>query len=59
MTDRRGERHAFPICSLSMGVATSERRRLMSEWEASSVASEMKEVAKRVSGTNYQVDRRT
>lgn len=59
VTDRRGERHAFPICSLSMGVATSEKRALTSEWEASSVASEMKEVAKRTSGTNYQVDRRT
>lgn len=59
VTDRRGERHAFPICSLSMGVASSERRKFTSEWEASSVASEMKEVAKRISGTNYQVDRRT
>jgi diguanylate cyclase (GGDEF)-like protein len=59
VTDRRGERHAFPICSLSMGVATSEKRRLTSEWEASSVASEMKEVAKRTPGTNYQIDRRT
>ena len=58
VTDRRGERHAFPICSLSMGVATSERRPLNSEWEASSFASEMKEVAKRTAGTNYQVDRR-
>lgn len=59
VTDRRGERHAFPICSLSMGVATSERKILSSEWEASSVAAEMKEVAKRIPGTNYQVDRRT
>jgi diguanylate cyclase (GGDEF)-like protein len=59
VTDRRGERHAFPICSLSMGVATSEKKRLASEWEASSVASEMKEVAKRTPGTNYQVDRRS
>jgi DNA-binding response OmpR family regulator len=59
VTDRRGERHAFPMCSLSMGVATSEHRRLTSEWEASSIASEMKEVAKRRPGTNYQIDRRT
>ncbi len=59
VTDRRGERHAFPICSLSMGVATSEKKMLASEWEASSVASEMKEVAKRTAGTNYQVDRRS
>ncbi|MCL1599756.1 MAG: response regulator [Actinomycetia bacterium] len=59
VTDRRGERHAFPICSLSMGVATAEHKDLSSEWEASAVASEMKEVAKRTPGTNYQVDRRT
>ncbi len=59
VTDRRGERHAYPICSLSMGVATNENREIASEWEASSIASEMKEVAKSVPGTNYQVDRRT
>jgi diguanylate cyclase (GGDEF)-like protein len=59
VTDRKGERHAFPICSLSMGVASSKSKVLASEWEASSVAAEMKEVAKGVPGTNYQVDRRT
>lgn len=59
VTDRKGERHAYPICSLSMGVATTEHKTLSSEWEASSVAAEMKEVAKSVPGTNYQVDRRT
>jgi len=58
VTDRRGERHAFPICSLSMGVATSTRKAI-AEWEASAAASEMKEVAKRTPGTNYQIDRRT
>jgi hypothetical protein len=42
-----------------MGVATSKSKLLASEWEASSVAAEMKEVAKAVPGTNYQVDRRT
>ena len=59
VTDRKGERHAYPICSLSMGVATTETKELTSEWEASSVAAEMKEVAKSIPGTNYQVDRRT
>ncbi len=59
VTDRRGERHAFPLCSLSMGVASTAHKALSSEWEASAVASEMKEVAKRVPGTNYQIDRRT
>lgn len=57
--DRRGERHAFPICSISMGVATNLRRSFASEWEASAVASEMKEHAKTEAGSSYKVDRRT
>jgi DNA-binding response OmpR family regulator len=59
VTDRRGERHAFPISSISMGVATNLKRKITSEWEASAVASEMKEYAKRQSGSCYQIDRRT
>jgi DNA-binding response OmpR family regulator len=57
--DRRGERHAFPIVSFSMGVATNERRSFVNEWEASSVASEMKEHAKTLPGSSFMVDRRT
>ena len=57
--DRRGERHAFPISSLSLGVATNVRRRINSEWEASAIASEMKEYAKRQAGSVYEIDRRT
>lgn len=59
VTDRRGERQAYPVCSLSMGVASTSRRVIKSEWDASAAASEMKEVAKRHPGTNYQMDRRT
>ncbi len=59
VTDRRGERHAFPICSVSLGVATNVRRKIVSEWEASAIASEMKEHAKRQAGSSYQIDRRT
>ena len=59
VTDRRGERHAFPIASISMGIATNQRRKIVSEWEASAIASEMKEYAKREPGSSYQVDRRT
>ena len=58
VVDRRGERHAFPISSISLGVATNMRRRITSEWEASAVASEMKEYAKREPGSSYQIDRR-
>jgi DNA-binding response OmpR family regulator len=56
--DRRGERHAFPIVSISLGVATNLRRTFTSEWEASAVASEMKEHAKHEAGSCFKVDRR-
>ncbi len=59
VTDRRGERHAFPISSISMGVATNSQRQITSEWEASAIASEMKEFAKRQPGSHYEIDRRT
>ena len=59
VTDRRGERHAFPISSVSMGVAANSRRKITSEWEASAIASEMKEYAKREPGSVYEIDRRT
>jgi diguanylate cyclase (GGDEF)-like protein len=58
VTDRKGERHAFPVSSISMGVATNVRRPVKSEWEASAIASEMKEYAKRQPGSSYQIDRR-
>ncbi len=58
VTDRRGERHAFPISSISMGIATNTRRSINSAWEASAIASEMKEYAKRQPGSVYQIDRR-
>ena len=56
--DRRGERHAFPVVSISLGVATNSRRTFSSEWEASAVASEMKEHAKAEAGSSYRIDRR-
>lgn len=58
VTDRKGERHAFPISSISLGVATNVKRPVKSEWEASAIASEMKEYAKRQPGSSYQIDRR-
>jgi diguanylate cyclase (GGDEF)-like protein len=57
--DRRGERHAFPIVSFSLGVATNTRRTFTSEWEASAIASEMKEHAKGEAGSSFRIDRRT
>lgn len=57
--DRRGDRHAFPIVSFSMGIATNERRSFSNEWEMSAVASEMCKAAKSDPGSSYRIDRRT
>lgn len=57
--DRRGQRIAYPIATISMGVATTNVRMFTSEWEASAVASETKEYAKQQAGSSFQIDRRS
>ncbi len=57
--DRRGERYAFPVVSLSLGVASTEVRDISTQWEASAIAVEMKEFAKKQPGSTYRIDRRT
>jgi diguanylate cyclase (GGDEF)-like protein len=59
VSDRRGEQHAFPIVSFSLGVATNLNRTMTSQWEASAVAVEMKEFAKQRVGSSYEIDRRS
>lgn len=59
VTDRRGERYAFPMVSMSMGVTSNVHRPISTQWEASAVAVEMKEFAKKKPGSSYQIDRRT
>lgn len=59
VTDRRGERHAFPMVSISLGVTSNATRPIVSQWEASAIAVEMKEYAKRQAGSSYKIDRRT
>jgi len=59
VVDRRGERNSFPIVSISLGVVTNLYRAINSQWEASAVAVEMKEFAKRQLGSSYEIDRRT
>lgn len=59
VTDRRGERFAFPVVSISMGVVTNLTRPIHSQWEASAVAVEMKEYAKKRHGSSYEIDRRS
>ena len=57
--DRRGERYAFPVVSLSLGVASTDVREIGTQWEASAIAVEMKEFAKKQTGSTYRIDRRS
>jgi diguanylate cyclase (GGDEF)-like protein len=57
--DRRGERYAFPVVSISLGVVTNLTRPISSQWEASAIAVEMKEFAKKRAGSSFEIDRRT
>lgn len=59
VVDRRGERYAVPVASISLGVATNVNRQINTQWEASALAVEMKEFAKKRSGSSYEIDRRT
>ena len=56
--DRKKQMHRFPITSVSIGIATNTRRPIVTHWEASEIASEMKSFAKRQPGSSYAVDRR-
>ena len=61
VVDRRGETQRFPIISLSIGVATTARRRFAHYAEAVAVATEMKSFTKKKTahGSSWAVDRRT
>jgi diguanylate cyclase (GGDEF)-like protein len=57
-TDRRGEPVRYPLVSVSVGVATTEVRAFANFGEVVTVATEMKQAAKRAEGSCYAVDRR-
>jgi diguanylate cyclase (GGDEF)-like protein len=56
--DRQGNPQDFPVVSISIGVATTGTRKFSHYGEAIAVATEMKQVAKRETGSAYAVDRR-
>jgi diguanylate cyclase (GGDEF)-like protein len=56
--DRQGKSHDVGFVSISLGVATTAHRRIVTQWEASAIASEMKTLAKRRPGSAYEIDRR-
>ena len=59
LRDRAGAEREYPMLSLSMGVARSGDRRYSDALEAAEVATEMKNHAKRRSGSAYEIDRRS
>jgi diguanylate cyclase (GGDEF)-like protein len=59
VTNRLQEMQRLPLMSLSIGVATSERRPYTHPGEVVSVATELKEFAKRHEGSSWAVDRRS
>jgi PleD family two-component response regulator len=58
MEDRRGVVQDIPLVAISIGIATTARRAFEHYGEAVSVATEMKQFAKREAGSSYAVDRR-
>jgi diguanylate cyclase (GGDEF)-like protein len=57
--DRRGELRRMPLVSVSVGVASTERRQFNHYVEAVNVATEMKTYAKRQAGSSFAIDRRS
>jgi diguanylate cyclase (GGDEF)-like protein len=55
---RRGEAQRFPFLSISIGVATTSRRRFAHYAEAVAIATEMKAYTKGTVGSSWAVDRR-
>jgi diguanylate cyclase (GGDEF)-like protein len=57
--DRQGHERHYPLTSVSIGVATTERRRYNDHRDVVAVANEMKAVAKSRAGSAVAIDRRT
>jgi diguanylate cyclase (GGDEF)-like protein len=55
---RDGGMGRYPLLSISLGIATTRRRRYATAHEAAAVATEMKEVAKLHPGSTWRLDRR-
>lgn len=58
VTDRQNKMHAYPITTVSVGIAMNTHRLIANHWEASELAAEMKQFAKRDPRSSYWIDRR-
>jgi diguanylate cyclase (GGDEF)-like protein len=59
LVSRRGEEQRFPVLSISIGIATTERRTFRHFAEAVAIATEMKSFTKSTVGSSWAIDRRT
>ena len=57
--DRRGELQRFPSLSISIGVASTDKREFQHYAEAVAIATEMKTFTKSAAGSSWAMDRRT
>jgi len=57
-TDRQGNPRRFPLMSISLAVATNEKRPFSHHAEIIAVATDVKKIAKSISGSSYAVDQR-
>ena len=58
VTSRRGELQRFPLLSISIGIASTDRRAFAHYAEAVAVATEMKAFTKAKAGSSWAIDRR-
>ena len=56
--DRRNIKLRFPLVTLSIAVVSNERRVVEDEWMASSIAADLKKLAKRSGHSSYHFDQR-
>ncbi len=59
LVDRLGRDNYIPIMTLSIGVASNQKRRITTHWEVGEIAKETLSYAKSIPGSTYFVDRRT
>jgi diguanylate cyclase (GGDEF)-like protein len=57
--NRRGELQQFPVLSISLGIATTAKRKFNHYAEAVAIATEMKSFTKATPGSSWAMDRRT
>jgi diguanylate cyclase (GGDEF)-like protein len=59
LVDRLGRDNYIPIMTLSIGVASNNKRRITTHWEVGEIAKETLSYAKSIPGSTYFVDRRS